>query len=297
MVSFSVFGQNKKMKEDSVFFEKIYIIDHQIDSAFSGISLEKDLTDKDVYILGLSKKKLEHYNYLLSTFPNSEYTFSALNGKAYTEFALKNYKNATDTFLKTLKYIADNKGKTEPNNGFVFGENNEQLLNQTYKTLATIEIEQKNHKEALKYLDEAQKNYYRMSCGNALFSEIAYVANLYTECYFNLKDDKKICDILIPVAALPMVNENSITVTRLYETLLKKYNKTELKKLFQESFKSLYSKEEIINNYANTIYYVKFLDRDLILYDLSFKNLSKKSTKERLNKILNSSKFYALLSK
>jgi tetratricopeptide (TPR) repeat protein len=281
MVSFSVFGQNKKIKEDSVFFEKICIIDHQINSAFSGISLEKDLTDKDVYILGLSKKKLEHYNYLLSTFPNSEYTFSALNGKAYTEFALKNYKNATDTFLKTLKYIADNKGKTEPNNGFVFGENNEQLLNQTYKTLATIEIEQKNYKEALKYLDEAQKNSYRMSCGNALFSEIAYVANLYTECYFNLKDDKKICDILIPVAALPMVNENSITVTRLYETLLKKYNKTELKKLFQESFKTLYSKEGIINNYANTIYYVKFLDRDLILYDLSFKNLSKKSTKER----------------
>jgi tetratricopeptide (TPR) repeat protein len=220
-----------------------------------------------------------------------------LSDKAYTELVLKNYKNATATFLKTLKYIEDNKGKTDPNNGFVFGENNEQLLNQTYKTLANIEIAQKNYSQALQYLDEAQKNSYSISCGNALFPEIADVASLYSECYFNLKDDKKICDILVPVAALPMVNENSITVTRLYETLLKKYNKAELKKLFQESFKTLYSKEGIINNYANTIYYVKFLDRDVILYDLSFKNLSEEATKERLNKILNSSKFYALLSK
>ena len=81
-----------------------------------------------------------------------------------------------------------------------------------------------------------------------------------------------------------------------FSVFIKKYNKTELKKLFQESFKTLYSKEGIINNYADTIYYVKFLDRDVILYNLDFKNLSKKATKERLNKILNSSKFYALLS-
>jgi hypothetical protein len=93
-----------------------------------------------------------------------------------------------------------------------------------------------------------------------------------------------------------MLNEGSVTVTRLYETLLKKYKKEELKKLFEESFKTIHTKEGIINAYKGTIYYVKFLNRDVILYD-SFKNLSKRETKEKLNKVLHYSKFYALLSK
>jgi hypothetical protein len=39
------------------------------------------------------------------------------------------------------------------------------------------------------------------------------------------------------------------------------------------------------------------MDRDVILYDINFKNLSKSETRKKLNKILHFSKFYTLLSK
>lgn len=207
---------------------------------------------------------------------------------------MKNYDSAKESYLKLLKYIKNNIGKTDPHSGLTFGSQNEGFIYYTYRTLANIEMAQKNYNQAIHYLNETQNQHYRQSCGNAIMSEIIGTASLYSDCYSNLKDDEKVSDILIPVIN---ILRNSTELTRLYETLLKKYKKEELKKLFERSFKNLYSKEGIINEYQNTIYYVKFLDRDIILYDLGFKNLSKNETQKRLNKTLKESLFYALLSK
>jgi hypothetical protein len=117
-----------------------------------------------------------------------------------------------------------------------YSEDN-QFLYELYKKLAYLEMIQKNYREAIQYLNLAQNNPVRISCGNGLFSEIAYIAYLYSECYSNLHDDEKICDILIPVAAIPMVHENSPTVTKLYEILSKKYTKDELRKFLKNLLK------------------------------------------------------------
>ncbi|WP_336690154.1 MULTISPECIES: tetratricopeptide repeat protein [unclassified Chryseobacterium] len=284
LCAFFAFGQ----KEDSVAYEKIMQAeDDFIENIENGKQDSANVKFKHLF---------EQYDTFLLKFPVSDYTFSILGGKASAQYTLKNYDQAKKSYLQLLNYFKQNKNLKDPFVRIPYSEDN-QFLYELYKKLAYLEMIQKNYREAIEYLNLAQSNPVRISCGNGLFSEIAYIAHLYSECYSNLHEDEKICDVLIPIAAIPMVHENSPTVTMLYETLSKKYTKKELKKLFKESFKTLYSKQGVINTIENTIYYVKFMDRDVILYDLNFKNLSKRDTKKRLNKILHFSKFYTLLSK
>ncbi|WBV52285.1 tetratricopeptide repeat protein [Chryseobacterium gambrini] len=281
---FVAFGQ----KEDSLAYERIIKDENEfIEDVENG---KLDLANAK------SKELFEQYETFLVKFPSSDYKFSVLGGKASTQFALKNYDQAKISYLELLNYFKQNKNLKDPFVRIPYSEDN-QFLYELYKKLAHLEMIQKNYREAIQYLNLAQNNPVRISCGNELFSEIAYIAYLYSECYSNLHDDEKICDVLIPIAAIPMVHENSPTVTKLYEILSKKYTKKELKRLFKESFKTLYSKQGAINTVENTIYYVKFMNRDVVLYDFGFKNLSEKETQKRLYKILNFSKFYVLLSK
>ncbi|MFY7846801.1 tetratricopeptide repeat protein [Chryseobacterium gambrini] len=281
---FVAFGQ----KEDSLAYERIIKDENEfIEDVENG---KLDLANAK------SKELFEQYETFLVKFPSSDYKFSVLGGKASTQFALKNYDQAKISYLELLNYFKQNKNLKDPFVRIPYSEDN-QFLYELYKKLAHLEMIQKNYREAIQYLNLAQNNPVRISCGNELFSEIAYIAYLYSECYSNLHDDEKICDVLIPIAAIPIVHENSPTVTKLYEILSKKYTKKELKRLFKESFKTLYSKQGAINTVENTIYYVKFMNRDVVLYDFGFKNLSEKETQKRLYKILNFSKFYVLLSK
>ncbi|MCQ4140072.1 tol-pal system YbgF family protein [Chryseobacterium sp. EO14] len=281
---FVAFGQ----KEDSLAYERIIKDENEfIEDVENG---KLDLANAK------SKELFEQYETFLVKFPSSDYKFSVLGGKASIQFALKNYDQAKISYLELLNYFKQNKNLKDPFVRIPYSEDN-QFLYELYKKLAHLEMIQKNYREAIQYLNLAQNNPVRISCGNGLFSEIAYIAYLYSECYSNLHDDEKICDVLIPIAAIPMVHENSPTVTKLYEILSKKYTKKELKRLFKESFKTLYSKQGAINTVENTIYYVKFMNRDVVLYDFGFKNLSEKETQKRLYKILNFSKFYVLLSK
>jgi len=281
---FVAFGQ----KEDSLAYERIIKDENEfIEDVENG---KLDLANAK------SKELFEQYETFLVKFPSSDYKFNVLGGKASTQFALKNYDQAKISYLELLNYFKQNKNLKDPFVRIPYSEDN-QFLYELYKKLAHLEMIQKNYREAIQYLNLAQNNPVRISCGNGLFSEIAYIAYLYSECYSNLHDDEKICDVLIPIAAIPMVHENSPTLTKLYEILSKKYTKKELKRLFKESFKTLYSKQGAINTVENTIYYVKFMNRDVVLYDFGFKNLSEKETQKRLYKILNFSKFYVLLSK
>lgn len=281
---FVAFGQ----KEDSLAYERIIKDENEfIEDVENG---KLDLANAK------SKELFEQYETFLVKYPSSDYKFSVLGGKASTQFALKNYDQAKISYLELLNYFKQNKNLKDSFVRIPYSEDN-QFLYELYKKLAHLEMIQKNYREAIQYLNLAQNNPVRISCGNGLFSEIAYIAYLYSECYSNLHDDEKICDVLIPIAAIPMVHENSPTVTKLYEILSKKYTKKELKRLFKESFKTLYSKQGAINTVENTIYYVKFMNRDVVLYDFGFKNLSEKETQKRLYKILNFSKFYVLLSK
>lgn len=281
---FVAFGQ----KEDSLAHERIIKDENEfIEDVENG---KLDLANAK------SKELFEQYETFLVKFPSSDYKFSVLGGKASTQFALKNYDQAKISYLELLNYFKQNKNLKDPFVRIPYSEDN-QFLYELYKKLAHLEMIQKNYREAIQYLNLAQNNPVRISCGNGLFSEIAYIAYLYSECYSNLHDDEKICDVLIPIAAIPIVHENSPTVTKLYEILSKKYTKKELKRLFKESFKTLYSKQGAINTVENTISYVKFMNRDVVLYDFGVKNLSEKETQKRLYKILNFSKFYVLLSK
>ncbi|HAO06147.1 hypothetical protein [Chryseobacterium mucoviscidosis] len=284
LCSFFAFGQ----KEDSVAYE---IIRQTEDDFIENIENGKQDSANEKF-----KHLFEQYDTFLLKFPVSDYTFSILGGKASAQYTLKNYDQAKKSYVELLNYFEQNKNLKDPFLRIPYSEDR-QFLYELYKKLAHLEMIQKNYREAIQYINLAQNNPVRISCGNGLFSEIAYIAYLYSECYSNLHDDEKICDILIPVAAIPMVHENSPTVTKLYEILSKKYTKDELRKFFKKSFKTLYSKQGVINTIENTIYYVKFMDRDVILYDLNFKNLSKSETRKKLNKILHFSKFYALLSK
>ncbi len=287
---FIAFGQ----KEDSAAISKIFKIE---DSLLNKIISETDSTSiNSKSIIHIQNEILLKYNQFIAAYPNSEYLFTAFLGKASKEQSLKQFNRAKISYLELLNYFKQNKNLKDPFVRIPYSEDN-QFLYELYKKLAHLEMIQKNYREAIQYLNLAQNNPVRISCGKGLFSEIAYIAYLYSECYSNLHEYEKIYDVLIPIAAIPMVHENSPTVTMLYETLSKKYTKKELKKLFKESFKTLYSKQGVINTIENTIYYVKFMDRDVILYDLNFKNLSKRDTKKRLNKILHFSKFYTLLSK
>lgn len=280
-LSCNIFGQ----KEDSLVFSKIINIENKV---------FEDFENENVNNINL-QNLLSNYNDFLLKFPQSDYKFSALEGKASAEFALKDYDSAKKSYLNVLIFFYQNKNPKDPFLRVPYSQGN-QFLYELFKKLAHVEMAQSNYNQAIKYLDESQKNAVRISCGNGFISEVLYMAYLYSECYSNLNDDEKICDVLIPITAIPVSNQNSITIIMLYNTLLKKHSKKEIKKLFEESFKVVYSKEGIINNNNMTIYYVKFMNRDIILYE-NFKNLPEKEVKEKLNTILNHSKFYTFLSK
>jgi tetratricopeptide (TPR) repeat protein len=152
--SFFAFGQNEKIKEDSLYYEKIITFSDSLDFFIINNLNQGIVSEKNINPM---KQILKDYNDFLLKFPQSDYKFSVLNGKASTEFYLQKYDNAKNSYLEILRFVQENKELKDPFLRVPYSQD-DRYLNYLYRNLANVEIKTKNYEQAIKYLDDAEKN-------------------------------------------------------------------------------------------------------------------------------------------
>lgn len=289
LCSFFAFGQ----KEDSVAISEIFKIE---DSLLNKIISENDTISIDSKSIShIQSEILLKYDQFIATYPNSEYLFTAFLGKASNEQGLNQRDNAKKSYLFCLKLTEDQKNGKEHDNQFLSSSKNS-YLNQIYKNLADIELENNNFTEAVKFLDKANEHPFQSFCGNAIAMREIFMAEKYSKCYIGLKENEKALDILIPLLIENGLADNSEIIKQAYDLLLKNNTKEDLKIKFEKAFKNLISEKKMSGTNKYIAYSIKFLDRNVTLpYWKLYDTTTKKDRAEIVKNILKDSKFYAFL--
>ena len=295
-----VFGQHKPIQKDELLFEKGLLLQQLVSE---DLELDDIINSKDSTKQGLATdiketildKALEYYQELIDSFPKSKLLFRTLNNKGFIELALDDKVEAKKTFQKILDSKADDKEKGGIGSG-IMAEPYANYKNRAAKILADISIKDSNYSEAIKYLDLTKKYPYRHFCGNEYAADEIYMSELYAKSYLGLNDKQKALKILLPNILENGLADNSDLVDLTYNTLLKDYQKGELKVKYEQAFESyqterIKSKKEEYNKY-----YITFLDTKIELSSWQFDFLKPEEKQTEIDKIYKSSKFYKLLS-
>ncbi|UMQ41380.1 hypothetical protein MKS83_18565 [Chryseobacterium sp. Y16C] len=308
MISPIIFGQKKNLNKDLILFEKALALqelltDHsflsEINQDTVNISTEDKIRREYAKELkeNILNKVIDNYNELIQQFPKSNLVFRSLNNKGIAELESGYQNKAKETFLKIVKSNANDKEKGGPGFG-IMGEPYANYKNRALKSLAKIEIGNKNYSEALQYLEETKKFPYQHFCGNEFAEDKIYIAELYAQCYLGLNQTEKAFDVLLPNIFENGLANNSEIVNLTYSTLSKTYSKIDLKNQLEESFKNLMIKKEKRNKYEYMSYNINFLNRTIELPNWQLEEATTdQEIKNSTLQILKNSKFYALLSK
>ncbi|AZA53637.1 tetratricopeptide repeat protein [Chryseobacterium sp. G0201] len=302
-ISTVIFGQEKIQNQDLILFERAITLQEFLNDNLNDeinqdtINLTEQNKLRRNFAIELKENTLEkvisNYDELIKEFPQSKLIFRALNNKGFAEIENGNYDNAKKTFQKILNSNADDLEKIGVGSG-IMGEPYSNYKNRALKTLARIEIRDRNYQQAVQYLNETKKYPYRHFCGNEYAQDEIAMAELYSQCYIKLEQHEKAFDILIPNIIENGIADNSEITILAYNTLIKKYHKEDLKTLFENSFKNIIIRSE--NKF--TSYNINFLNRNIRLPDWELSEaISKKDKEDIIKQILKNSKFYSLLSK
>lgn len=306
LVSTIAIGQKKGTNEDLILFEKTVAIQEMLGGELNAYIYKADtlnLSNEDKIKRNLAielnesilYKVIKSYDDLIKEYPNSKHIFRALNNKAFAQLELKNYDKAKETFLQIINSKANDKEKGGIGSGLM-GEPYTNYKNRALKTLANLEIQNKNYQEAITYINETKKFPYRHFCGNAYAEDQLYMAELLSQCYLGLNQDEKALDILLPNIIDNGLASNKEIVDITLKTLLKTHSKEELKTLFQNAFKNVISEKEVDKKSTYTHFYITFLNRKIQLQSWNlFEGLSKPEREKVINEILEESNFYGLL--
>lgn len=226
----------------------------------------------------------------------SKQKFKLLVNDAHNKFISKNYNEAKSSYLESLKFVEENKGKKI--NGKVGYYTSNSYLSGIYERLAIIEFENKNYQESLKYLDKTKEYPFLASCGNANARTGVFKDQLYAECLIGLNKNEEALNFLIPNLMDNPYADNSKIIKISYDLLSKNFSNKSIKNKLEQSFNNLMTKKGKIYQNEFDIFFVKFLDRDI---DLSHWDLDDAKTTDEREKILKEklfkSTFYTLLTK
>lgn len=297
-----VFGQNKPIQKDELLFEKGLLLqqlvskDLQLDNIINSkdtIRVQQELAmDIKETILD---KALGYYQDLINGFPKSKLLFRTLNNKGFIELALDDKVEAKKTFLKIIDSKADDKEKGGIGSG-IMAEPYANYKNRAAKILADISIKDSNYTDAIKYLDLTQKYPYRHFCGNEYAADEIYVSQLYATCYLGINDKQKALKILLPNILENGLADNSDLVDLVYKTLLKDYQKDELKVKYEQAFKGYQTEKVKSENEEYHKYYITFLDTKIELSAWQLDYLKPEEKQNEIDNIYRNSKFYKLLN-
>src|ERR1017187_7647231 len=169
--------------------------------------IEKIYDDSDSILK--AKKVLE--NFIINN-PKSIYTLKATYLLAEIAYSQKNIETATLLYKEVL---ACSIPKSE----------NWNYRNYSAKKLASLYIDKKDFKTALKFIDLACKKFPLESfCGNAYAQDHIWMADLYSSCYNGQGKNKKAIEVLAPLMFNNRLANNSELVKKLYDTYLKIYS-------------------------------------------------------------------------
>ncbi|WP_052122269.1 tetratricopeptide repeat protein, partial [Flavobacterium suncheonense] len=307
LFSILTFSQKKANNEDLILFEKAVALQELVNDELERIANPKDTIDitneekiKQSFAIDLKEnildKVIENYDELIEKFPKSKLIFRALNNKAFAELEIEDYDEAKMTFLKVLNSKANDKEKGGIGSG-IMAEPYANYKNRASKKLAELELQNKNYKEAIKYLDETKKHPYRHFCGNEYAADEIYMAEMYSKCYLGMNEYEKAYDILLPNILENGLADNSNLIDTAFNALLKKYKKEDLKVQLEISFSNVTTEKEIRNKNEYTFYYINFLNRKIQLSSWNlFELLSEQERQNAIKQILIESKFYKLLT-
>lgn len=286
--SSSLYSQDNSKKADVLLFEKaIYLQDKlQEELQLKRILFSAD-TASERYKIGLEvnesilEKSWELYQEIIDDYPNSDLFYNALYNQALLDIELGDTDDAELSFKKILKEL-----KNDKNDKYSY------LKASTNRSLANISINNGKHNEALNYLDNYKKYPFKHFCGNAHASYNTDLNTMYAKCYLGLNEIDKAYDILLPNLLEDGMSDNSEIVQLTYETLLKKYEKEELKRMYNKAFDELI----VENNKDYREYFIVFLNTKLKLNFFGIDFLKDDKNKEALNAMRKNSKFYKLLN-
>ena len=172
-ISFLSFSQDKETQYDNVLFEKTEILKDSINNIYD-LEYPLSITNK-VKIHRINENILTIFDILISKFPDTKHLPDILFNKGQIELEFNYVKKAKESliiFIELQKESSYNK-------------------NRAYKSLAWIEIEEKNFKQAMLYLKEEENIKLFYDCGNFYESDKAQLKNMYSICEKGLVELEK----------------------------------------------------------------------------------------------------------
>lgn len=306
--TFVVLSKNNKISKDEVLFHNGLALQKLVNNE---LQLNR-LNDYDSIIIikcistnikrTILTKSLDNYQELVDKYPKSKYLYRALNNKGFIELELGDRKNSKNSFLRILNSLANDKENGGTGSG-IMGEPFANYKNRAAKTLAKIAILDSDYIGALKYLELTNKYKYKHFCGNEIAEDKLNIIALYGKCYSGLKEYQKADSVLMPYINGNGLAQNEELVETLFQLLLKKYTKSELKIKFDFALEHYYSEMKKYNedNSEIKLFYIDFLDHkiQLLTWRLMFAEedkLKEDKIKSIIKEVYTKSYFYNLIN-
>lgn len=273
LLAANVFGQNTvTIGKDELLFEKAYMLhnlvqyplylDEEIveykDSIPARAELAQEVKEDILY------EAYDYYKELVDSFPNSALIYRALNNMGAIEITLDEKEDALKTYKRILLSNANDKEPGGIGDGLM-GEPYANYKNRAARIIASLYLEDSNYTEAIKYLDLTKKYPYRHFCGNEFAANSIYMSTQYAACYAGLGQYDSAIAKLVPEMIESGLAYNAYAVDVLYDVLLKKYTKDELKKMLHDAFKNFYTETVMRKGGDYTKYYILFLGYKIYL--------------------------------
>lgn len=281
-------AQSNKVREDVLQFEKI------VKNHFSVKSIEKEkdslkIVEIEKFNQKVYEKVIKQYDDYILKYSDSELVFKALNNKAEAELSLSRVEDAKHTSLIIINSDA-NDGESIAHT--IFSEPYANYKNRAVKRLAQIEFDKKNYIESIKYLDLTKIHKYKHFCGNEIIEDMALVDYKYAQCYYELKNYKKVNNLLIHwVFDYDYTDMGEF----LYKNILKMYKKEQVKLMFKQSLKNMIVEKKIVNKNTHYCYYINFLNKRISLSLRLYKKATPQEIQDALDAYVKESSFCKLL--
>ncbi len=286
--SCSAYSQENSKKADVLLFEKaIYLQDKLQDELQLESRLFSEDTSSERYKIrqeineAILELAWDNYQKLIDKYPNSNLYFNALYNRALLDIELGDGDSAEVAFKEILSQ--PDKNQKDESSDLKVGAT---------RTLAELSIKNGKYNEALIYLDKYKQYPFKHFCGNAHASYNTDLNTQYAKCYLGLNKNDKALEYLLPNLLEDGMSDNSEIVQLTYETLLKKYDKGELKRLYKKAF----AEYTVENNKDYKKYSIIFLNTKLKLRSWRLDFLKDDKKKEAINAMCENSKFYKLLN-
>ncbi len=162
-----------------------------IDSLFKSA---RDQIDDSLYDQALAT----YQSIIINSAPNSTPYAKAVYNSGWV-YLLANKIDSAKKIFQEILISQFNEMDKGGKGGGIMGDPYALYKHNSCENLARIEMENKNFKEALKYIKLFDKKYpYKHFCGNELKSYSIFRAQMYAEVYLGLKDSVKALDHLLP---------------------------------------------------------------------------------------------------